>query len=100
MNKNQKLATYCDYNPNDLASTGANWTLYADGRISADTRSRWQGSRDGARWIAWGAVDVEALGERGDDDDAESALVAWVTGHVWECKEDYMEQVRAGNLVG
>ena len=97
---NKKLATYCDYNKNDLTSTGADWTLYADGRISADTRSRWQGSRDGERWIAWGAVKVEELGDDVDDNDAESALVAWVGAHKWDSAEDFMDRVRAGHVVG
>jgi hypothetical protein len=93
--KNKKLAEYRDYDPNDLTSTGGDWTLYADGRVGVTTRSRWQGSRDGARYIARAAVDVSTL--------AEGEASPWLIAFAHEARYRYevlpMDLIRSGQLV-
>jgi len=56
---NRIIYQYNSFEPQSLTSVGASWTLYADGRISCKTRSRWQGSRDGERWTKHDALDPE-----------------------------------------
>jgi hypothetical protein len=93
--KNKKLAEYRDYDANDLTSTGGDWTLYADGRVGMTTRTRWQGSMDGARYIARDAVDVSTLA----DGEAEASLISFAH----EARSRYevlpMDLIRSGRLV-
>lgn len=63
----------------DCTSTGYRYTLYADGHVAAEYHSRWQGSRDGARYITdSGAVDLSDLDESNPDTDAEALLTSWI----------------------
>jgi hypothetical protein len=66
MATNKTLATIRDYDPQDITTTGYRWQLYADGRVAATMRNRWQGGRDGRRYVLRDAVDVSRLGT-GDD---------------------------------
>lgn len=55
-------ATIRTYDTNDCTATGYRFDLYPNGRISATSRSRWQGSRTGERYItAPGYVDETIL---------------------------------------
>ena len=93
---NKKLATAQTYNPNDLASTGYDITLYADGSVAAESHSRWQGSRDGERFRSDpGTVDLERLDPDDEDNDAEALLAAFVS--TFDPYEDLPDCERAGN---
>lgn len=73
------IAELSTRNPQDCTSTGYDFTLYADGHVSAVYRSRWQGSRDGARYITdAGAVDLSDWDEADPDSDAEALLAGWL----------------------
>lgn len=51
MNSSRKiLATLPTYDRYECTSAGYELTLYADGRVAAESHSRWQGSTTGARW--------------------------------------------------
>lgn len=67
---NKKIATYQTYNSQDCTSTGGDWALYADGRVSCTTRNRWAGSIDGERWLI-----EDALAD--GDESAENKLIAF-----------------------
>jgi len=57
----------------DCVNTGYTYTLYADGRISAEYHSRWQGSVDGRRYTTDpGAMEID------DDRPAEEQLAEYV----------------------
>ena len=47
----KKLAQIKTYEPSDITSVGWAITLYADGHLSAQSRCRWQGGRDGERYV-------------------------------------------------
>lgn len=107
MATSKTLATYCDYDPHNDTDTGFDWALYADGRVSAESRTRWQGGRDGRRLICEGAVDVAQIDEDDEDRDAESVLTALATQHRDNGTGPYsydgdgagFRQVRAGYVV-
>lgn len=74
---NHILATLADYDSRNIANTGWEYTLYADGRVAAEYCSRWQGSRTGQRYITEpGYIDVSKLSTNDPDNDAEAALAA------------------------
>lgn len=71
----KKLATIVEYEPNDITTTGYEYTLYADGHVAAQFRSRWQGSRSGTRYVTKpGFVDVNDIDHDDPDNDAEANL--------------------------
>lgn len=77
MATSKKLAEYCDYDPIDCTSVGDKWTLYADGRVSAERRSCWARSRTGTRYVSQpGKIGLESIDPDDQDNDAESRLVA------------------------
>jgi hypothetical protein len=61
----RKIAEIKTYNPSivqgfryEAVEVGYKLTMYADGSVAVERRSRWQGSRDGCRWrTAAGYVD-------------------------------------------
>lgn len=54
------LAKHDDNDFNDCVNCGYMWTLYADGHISAEYVTRWQGTRNGVRYVSEpGYVDFE-----------------------------------------
>ena len=76
----------------DCVATGYRYTLYADGRVAADYRSRWQGSESGARYSTEaGEVDLSDMDASDPDNDAEAILTAWIKG------ENPMEAVEYGS---
>lgn len=94
------LAKHRSFNPHDLTSVGYDWTLYADGRVTAEYRSRWVGHEDGARFTTEpGAVDPGT-------DHLLHALVAFVmdqesegVGDLARHLPETWRKTRAGNLV-
>lgn len=89
----------------DITRTGYRFTLYADGHIAAEYRTRWQGGRDGARYVTDpGQVDPCQIDDTHPDTDAEAKLVDWIQGqdpahdieaghrHTWR-------QTRAGYII-
>ena len=83
------LARISDYDPNDICRTGHTWTLYADGHMSAEFRSRWQGSRDGARYVTDAgylkATGINLINPVDPDPDPEALLTAEVQQIVKDC---------------
>jgi len=61
MSTSRKAIAKLDTNDfSDCANTGYTFTLYADGRITAEYHSRWQGSVDGRRYTTEpGALEVD-----------------------------------------
>lgn len=45
------LAEYNDADFSNCVNTGYRWKLWADGHISAESHSRWSGSRTGERFV-------------------------------------------------
>lgn len=91
------LATLTTYDPADCTSTGWLYSLYSDGHLSAESHSRWTGTRTGARYVtAPGHVDV---GNIDDDTDALALLTAAVQ-HTYPPEDRDWKQVRRGILVG
>ena len=69
------LAQIRDFDPGGIITTGYIWTLYGDGHMSAEFRSRWQGTRTGARYVtAAGYVDLTAIDPKAPDADAKAIL--------------------------
>ena len=105
---NKIIATAQTYERNDLTATGYNVTLYADGSIALEYRSRWQGTRDGTRYRSNpGEVNVDGI--TGDvDNDAEARLTEWLTTfdpHTdlpcdWHNGNGSFRQTRRGCVVG
>lgn len=93
------LATLDTADFGDCVNTGYTFTLYSDGHLSAEYRTRWQGSRDGARYItAPGHVDASGIVEGNPDADA----LAKLTMAVQDCSpsEDRdWKQTRRGWIV-
>lgn len=86
---NKKLATQQTYDPNSLTSTGYDFTLYADGSVSAEYRSRWQGSYDGCRYrSAAGIVPTE---------NPEQSLAEFVERFEWDVDLPDDEGFQHGN---
>lgn len=57
-------ATVWTYDIHDCTATGYRYDAYPNGRIAATSRSRWQGSRTGERYITeTGRIDVTANAE-------------------------------------
>ena len=46
-----RITSIQTYDPTDCTSVGWDVTLYSDGHLAAQSRSRWQGSTSGERWI-------------------------------------------------
>lgn len=83
----------------DCVNTGYTFTLYSDGHLSADYHSRWQGSRNGSRYITDpDYVDVSAITEDDPDNDAEAALTSAVQ-NISPSEDRNWRQVRRGHLV-
>ena len=83
----------------DCVATGYSFYLYADGHVAAEYRSRWQGSRDGARYVTDpGAVNLSAIDDGDPDKDAEAVLTEWVTDEdpATGC---WWRQTRLGSIV-
>lgn len=65
MNTTKRLSTkvvarYSDFDGDDMTATGWRWTLYSDGHIAAESRSRWQGTRTDERYITdAGYIDLD-----------------------------------------
>ena len=103
MSSRKVLATHDTADFGDCVNTGYHFTLYGDGRVAADYHSRWQGSRDGARFTtAVGAVDLAYL----DDWEDATALLAWWVASNTPPQEDIAccgggtwRQIRTGHLV-
>ena len=93
------IATLDTANFNDCTARGYSWTLYADGRLAAEYHSRWQGTRDGARWTTDAdAVDLSGL----DPDDPDNDALARLTAAVEDLEPEYdsrFRQTRKGHLV-
>jgi len=93
------LATLTTYDPADCTSTGWRYSLYSDGHVSAESHSRWTGTRTGARYVtAPGHVDVSELEEGNPDKDAK-ALLAMAVQHVHPSEDRDWKQIRRGTLV-
>lgn len=99
-NMNNKVLAKLDTNNfRDAVNTGYTFTLYADGRVSALYHSRWQGSRDGARYTTDpGYVDLSSLDESDPDSDAE-ALLTMAVQHVQPSEDREWRQTRRGHIV-
>ena len=98
--KNMKiLATLDTADFNDCVNTGYRFNLYSDGHISATYRTRWQGSRDGARYITDPAyVDASTI----DTDDPDHDALALLTSAVQDVQpsdDTSWRQVRRGWIV-
>lgn len=94
-----KLATVRTFDPQNICSTGYTFTLYGDGHVSAEYRSRWQGSRNGVRFVTDpGYVDLSSIDSDDIDNDAEALLTSAVTNI---CVEDNSSwrQTRRGHIV-
>lgn len=93
------LAQYDDADFRDMTATGYRWTLYGDGRVTAEYHSRWQGSRDGARWTTEpGYVDLDDLDEDDGDNDA-LALLTSATETTRPAGDPAYRSTRRGHLV-
>lgn len=76
---NKAIATYQSYNPHNCTEAGYDFTLYADGSVSAVNHSRWQNSTTDKRWRSdAGAVNLSELDESDPDKDAEAMLASFV----------------------
>lgn len=74
------LATVDTADFSDCAKIGYRFCLYADGHVSAEHHCRWQGSRNGERYVTKAdVIDVSTLTDD-PDNDAEAALTAWIVG--------------------
>lgn len=98
MTSRKIAATYCDYDKNDCVNTGHEWTLYADGRVVAETYSRWQGTVDGARYSTdAGHVSADEM------DDPAAALEREVSRiddtEMRPCEDSAYRKTRRGYLV-
>jgi hypothetical protein len=98
--KNMKiLATLDTADFNDCVNTGYRFNLYSDGHLSATYSTRWQGSRDGARYITDPAyVDVSTIDASDDDHDA-LALLTSAVQDVQPSDDRGWRQVRRGWIV-
>lgn len=95
---NEVLATVDDGDFSDCVNTGYRWTLYGDGRVSAEYHSRWQGSTDGARYVTdEGYVDLDELDPSNPDSDAEALLTKAIADV--DPGEDGWQQTRKGQVV-
>ena len=74
MSTSRKIIAKLDTNDfSDCVNTGYTFTLYADGRITAEYHSRWQGSVDGRRYTTEpGAMFLD------EDSPAEEQLAEYV----------------------
>ena len=61
------IAEAITYEPGDCTSVGWSVQAYSDGRIAATYRCRWQGGRDGQRWILEDAIDPDDPGDLTED---------------------------------
>lgn len=87
------------FDPRDMCSTGYTFTLYEDGHVSAEYRSRWQGSRNGARFVTGpGFVDLRDLDSDDIDNDAEARLTEAIR-HARPDEDSEWRQTRRGHVV-
>ena len=93
------LATLDTADFNDCVTTGYRFALYSDGHLSATYHTRWQGSRDGARYITDPVyVDVSTI----DADDPDRDALAILTSAVQDVQPSDARgwrQVRRGWIV-
>lgn len=93
------LATLDTADFSDCVNTGYSFTLYSDGHLSAEYNTRWQGSRNGARYItAPGHVDVAQIVENDQDADA-LALLTMAVQDVRPSEDRDWKQTRLGYIV-
>lgn len=93
------LATLDKADFRNCVNTGYTFNLYADGHLSAEYNTRWQGSRNGARYItAPGHVDVSKIVEVNPDADAIAKLTIAVQ-YVSEIVDRDWKQTRRGYIV-
>lgn len=90
------IARTATFDELDCTKTGYIVTLYSDGHLAAEYRSRWQGSRDGARYVTEPGHIYHGAG-------AQEALDTWVAtyfsaGHDLEADPDW-RRVRRGRVV-
>lgn len=89
-----ELAEYTD----DCTSVGWHYTLYADGHLSAEWVTSWQGHRVGERYITDpGVVDVSALSDD-EDHDALAALTS-LADRADPREDDIWRKVRNGRVI-
>lgn len=94
-----KLATVRTFDPQNICSTGYTFTLYGDGHVSAEYRSRWQGSVSGTRYVTdAGYVDLSGMDSSDIDNDAEALLTSAVSNICVEYDSDW-RQTRKGHIV-
>lgn len=92
------LATLTTYDPADCTSTGWQYSLYSDGHVSAESHSRWTGTRTGARYVTGpGHVDLGNI-DANPDTDALARLTMAVQ-HVHPPEDRDWRQTRRGFLV-
>lgn len=98
---NNKVLAKLDTNDfRDATKTGYTFTLFGDGRVSAEYHSRWQGSRDGARYTTdVGYVDLSVMDPANPDSDAE-ALLTMAVQHAQPSEDREWRQTRRGHIVG
>ncbi len=93
------LATLDTADFRDCINTGYTFNLYSDGHLSAEYNTRWQGSRNGARYItAPGHVDVSEIVEGNPDTDALAKLTMAVQ-EVSPSDDSAWKQTRRGHIV-
>lgn len=93
------LATLDTADFRNCVNSGYTFTLYSDGHMSAEYFTRWQGSRNGARYItAPGHVNLSALDPKNPDADAE-ALLTMAAQDVYPSEDASWKQTRRGYIV-
>lgn len=93
------LATLDTADFSDCVNSGYTFTLYSDGHLSAEYRTRWQGSRSGARYITNpGHVDVSEIADGNPDTDALAKLTSAVQD-VSPSEDSAWRQTRRGYFV-
>ena len=93
------LATLDTADFSNCVNTGYTFILYSDGHLSAEYHSRWQGSRDSARYITKpGYVDVSAIAPGDQDADALAQLTMAVQD-VSPSEDREWKQTRRGYIV-
>lgn len=94
------LATLDTADFRDCIATGYTFNLYSDGHLSAEYHTRWQGSRNGARYItAPGHVEVAEIVEGNPDADALAQLTMAVADIVSPDEESDWRQTRRGYII-
>lgn len=93
------LATLDTADFRDCVNSGYTFTLYSDGHLSAEYFTRWQGSRNGARYITRpGYVDISQIVE-GDQDTDALALLTMAVQDVHPSEDADWKQTRRGHII-